>query len=76
MKKIIFGILASMLLTSAAYAGKGKKNRKSSKAETCTATTCDKTQCPPNCASMPNRFVNESPSRKWWAFLLGKITQQ
>ena len=53
MKKIIFGILASMLLTSAAYAGKGKKNRKSSKAETCTATTCDKTQCPPNCASMP-----------------------
>jgi hypothetical protein len=54
MKKIIFGILASMLLTSAAYAGKGKKARlKKAKAETCTPASCDKTQCPPNCVGMP-----------------------
>ena len=53
MKKIIFGILASMLLTSSVYAGKGKKSRAKKTAKTETSTTCDKTQCPPNCASMP-----------------------
>ena len=54
MKKVFFGILASMLLSSAVYAGKGKKARiKKAKAETCTPASCDKTQCPPNCVGMP-----------------------
>jgi hypothetical protein len=53
MKKIIFGILASMLLSTGVYAGKGKKNRKGTKTDTVTTTTCNKTQCPPDCVNMP-----------------------
>ncbi|MEO5781780.1 MAG: hypothetical protein ABIQ07_00825 [Ginsengibacter sp.] len=55
MKKIFFGILASLLLTSGVYAGKGKKDRskKASKAQTCSQASCDKTQCPSNCVGMP-----------------------
>jgi hypothetical protein len=55
MKKIFFGILASMLITSGVYAGKGKKDRtkKASKAQTCNPANCDKTKCQPaNCVSM------------------------
>lgn len=55
MKQIFVGILASMLLTSAVYAGKGKKSKKKTKAETCTLACCDNTKCPPaNCADMPS----------------------
>ena len=47
-------MLASLVLTTSVYAGKGKKSRKkAAKAETCTPATCDKTQCPPNCVGMP-----------------------
>ncbi len=56
MKKIFFGILASMLLTSGVYAGKGKKDRlkKASKTETCTKANCPKSaNCQPaNCVNM------------------------
>ncbi len=55
MKKIIFGMLAYLLLTSGVYAGKGKKDRSktASKAQTSTKTSCDKVA---NCK--PSNYVD------------------
>ncbi len=57
MKKIIFGMFASMLLTSAVYAGGAKKHvtKHVAKKQTCNPANCPSTSnChPANCVNMP-----------------------
>lgn len=57
MKRIFFGIIASLLLSSAAYAGDSKKHSKkrNAKKQVCAKADCSpRTTCDPaNCVSMP-----------------------
>ncbi len=57
MKKIIFGVVTSMLLSTALYAGDSKKTKAKhvAKKQICTPANCANTaNCnPANCVSMP-----------------------
>ena len=55
MKKAFFGILASMLLTSAAFADAGNKGhlKKVSKTDKCTKANCPNTCDKSKCVEMP-----------------------
>ena len=56
MKKIFFGIVASLLLSSALYAGDNKKQGKKrvAKKQVCAKTDCPRPTCDPaSCVNMP-----------------------